>query len=165
RAGGGAAWCPALHWREAAQTPAIAMPTARAATTRETTGRRGGWTSMRALDAAGAGGGFFAPSDRLPRMHPRWASLSAKPLAEPARRRTVMSWIRIAEPDVAPAESAPGDAPSALSGMTLLGRVLGVRKPAKDALAGHERSLLRDPSALTPAQLELVAVVVSATNG
>src|SRR5262245_52671579 len=76
-----------------------------------------------------------------------------------------MSWIRIAEPDVALAESAPGDAPSALSGMTLLGRVLGVRKPAKDALAGHERSLLRDPSALTPAQLELVAVVVSATNG
>jgi len=74
-----------------------------------------------------------------------------------------MSWIRTAEPDAAPDDAAaPGSGSSSLSGMSALARVLG---PSREALLRHEQALTGAPSRLSAAQVQLMAVVVSATNG
>ena len=79
-----------------------------------------------------------------------------------------MSWIRSAEPVVTPPGTEPSGAvraPSTPPTMRALWQVLELDAAAKEAARHHERALMAEPSPLSPAQVELIAVVVSATNG
>ena len=71
-----------------------------------------------------------------------------------------MSWIRSADATLAPpADTAAG------SGMASLLEALALHAPDLKSVVEHGRALTDDPSPLSNAQIELIAVVVSATNG
>jgi len=74
-----------------------------------------------------------------------------------------MSWIRTADATLPP--PADGRDPVSQSGMTSLLEALALHAPDLKATVEHGRALMDDPSPLSNAQGELIAVVVSATNG
>ena len=80
-----------------------------------------------------------------------------------------MSWIT----PVAPAKAGPQLAPiyERIASQSLSGRVSnlwqtwGADPTGLASLHAHYRALMADPAPLTPEQVEMIAVVVSATNG
>jgi uncharacterized peroxidase-related enzyme len=80
-----------------------------------------------------------------------------------------MSWIRGVGPEQAGATLAPvyeRIASQASSGhVALLWQVWGGDPAGLDTLHAHYRAVMADPAPLTRAQAEMLAVVVSATNG
>lgn len=74
-----------------------------------------------------------------------------------------MSWIRTAESIAIPSTSDGATSPT--KGMTALFQAIGLHAPGAKAVMDHGRELVDDPSPLSAAQIELIAVVVSATNG
>ena len=80
-----------------------------------------------------------------------------------------MSWISLTPPEQAPAELAAiydrARAASALGRVANLWLSLGSDPAGLGALHALYRALMSDPAPLSPAQAEMIAVVVSATNG
>lgn len=78
-----------------------------------------------------------------------------------------MSWIRTVPVDDAtpPLASMYERIAAARGGVSNLWQVLGLDPAGLGGAFAHHRSLIDDPAPLTPAQAEMVAVVVSATNG
>lgn len=80
-----------------------------------------------------------------------------------------MSWIRSVEPAEAPPEVKPvyeaARARSSHGDVAALWRTLGLDPVGLEAAFRHYRALMDDPSPLSKAQAEMIAVVVSATNG
>ena len=80
-----------------------------------------------------------------------------------------MSWIRLVEPEAAPPEVAAlyarGRAASSRGEVAHLWRALGGDAALLDAAHALYRAAMANPAPLTPAQAEMIAVVVSATNG
>src|SRR6185436_15152114 len=84
-------------------------------------------------------------------------------------RRTPMSWIATVTPEQADAELAPiyaRIAAQSRSGqVSNLWRAWGGDASGLGTLYAHYHAIMREPAPLTPAQAEMIAVVVSATNG
>jgi uncharacterized peroxidase-related enzyme len=80
-----------------------------------------------------------------------------------------LSWIRSVEPAEAPPEVRPiyeaAQARSSRGEIAALWRTLGLDPVGLDAAFRHYRALMDDPTPLSRAQAEMIAVVVSATNG
>lgn len=80
-----------------------------------------------------------------------------------------MSWIGSVEPEGAPDALAAlyqrVRSRSSRGEVGALWRTLGSDPAGLEAAFGHYRALMDDPTPLSPAQAELIAVVVSATNG
>lgn len=80
-----------------------------------------------------------------------------------------MSWIREVRPESAtePLKSVYERIRSRSSGgqVSHLWQACGLDPSGLGAMFAHSRALMDDPAPLTPAQAELIALVVSATNG
>jgi uncharacterized peroxidase-related enzyme len=80
-----------------------------------------------------------------------------------------VSWIRPVSPDEANATLAAIYARiasgSSAGRVSALWRTGGLDPAALDALHAHYRTLMAEPAPLSPAQAEMIAVVVSAVNG
>ncbi len=80
-----------------------------------------------------------------------------------------MSWIKPVSPEQAGAELEPVyariAARSSSGRVSNLWRAWGGDPAGLDTLHAHYQALMADPAPLTPAQAEMIAVVVSATNG
>ena len=80
-----------------------------------------------------------------------------------------MSWIRSVDPEEAHEPLAAlyqrVRSRSSRGEVGALWRVMGIDAPGLEAAFGHYRTLMDDPAPLSPAQAELIALVVSATNG
>jgi uncharacterized peroxidase-related enzyme len=80
-----------------------------------------------------------------------------------------VSWIRHISPEHAPAGLAPVfdriRAQSSTQRVSHVWQAAALDPPSLDAAFTHYRTLMDDPAPLTATQAELIAVVVSATNG
>src|SRR5215471_12387131 len=80
-----------------------------------------------------------------------------------------MTWIKTVPPaEAGPALAAAYESAAAFSKhrrVSNLWQAWGADAPGLSTLHAHYRALMGDPSPLTPAQAEMVALVVSATNG
>jgi uncharacterized peroxidase-related enzyme len=80
-----------------------------------------------------------------------------------------LAWIRSVEPEEATPVLAPiyaaARSRSARGEVAAVWRALGLDPAGLDAGYRHYRALMDDPTPLTRAQAEMIAVVVSATNG
>lgn len=80
-----------------------------------------------------------------------------------------MSWTRSPAPEAVPAELRGVyeriAARSSSGGVSNLWRALALHPAGLEAAYAHYRALADDPAPLTPAQVEMIVVVVSATNG
>jgi len=73
-----------------------------------------------------------------------------------------MSWIRAGEATTAPPSGAGA---AAFAGMQSLLEALGLDASGTHSMVDHGRALVEDPAPLSAAQVEMIGVVVSATNG
>jgi uncharacterized peroxidase-related enzyme len=74
-----------------------------------------------------------------------------------------MSWIRSADATLPSPAAGSEETPD--PEMASLSRALALHAPGLEAVVEHGRALTKDPSPLSSTQVELIAVVVSATNG